>query len=573
MRESGVVSVGKRPTQGPGGNGGARTPAPSGLEGALSYRQANGNQAFLSHLGRTAAPEPAVMPDRAAPIGPDMPAQEAPVPSAEGEAPAPAPAPILLVEDAAETAGANQMKKTAFLEALRPAVCAAVDQGLAGTDRSSDGCPHVEFWFGHLAGKDASFIERGIQRFAPEARGVGSAADYIPAVAERVRRSTEIWARTGEVQGVPEELAGTVSAGAAAPAVESGGQSGLVMRFKSRSGGARPPDSPAAVRDSLGRGRPLDGGARARMESAYGVAFGDVRIHADTSSAHLADRFNARAFTIGDHVAFGAGEYRPGTVVGDALIAHELAHVVQQRGAADSDAPMRADGGGLQAMEHEADSMAATAVASHWHAGGGVTAVCRKAVSRLRSGLALQRCNRTPSTPSLTFRTRGSINKNDCGGFEWEIGWRVKNATNMTNGVIVQKVEVARDVKDCSNSPIAYNGKGLDPSWYPVWEAWYVNGGAVTPAVGNVNDIYSQNAPGDNTKGSTTVIGTAEYYDGATLPSSFTVTNAAPTWSLPATNSQPTIPGGTGAVDHRLTATWDCCTTDKKTTVTPSTPP
>jgi hypothetical protein len=161
----------------------------------------------------------------------------------------------------------------------------------------------------------------------------------------------------------------------------------------------------------------------------------------------------------------------------------------------------------------------------------------------------------------------------DCGGFNWQIGWTVKNAGSSTNGVIVQNVEVVRDVKDCSDKTVPYSGKGLDPSWYPIWEAWYVNAGQVTPAVGKVNDIYGQQVIGNNTKGSVTVRGTAEYYDGATLPSSFTVTNKPPAWSLPVTTTKPTIPGGTGPVDHTLTATWDCCSTDKTTKPVTSTPP
>jgi hypothetical protein len=65
-----------------------------------------------------------------------------------------------------------------------------------------------------------------------------------------------------------------------------------------------------------------------------------------------------------------------------------------------------------------------------------------------------------------------------------------------------------------------------------------------------------------------TVTGSAEFYEGLTLPASFTVTNAAPTWILLATNTAPTLTGGTGTIPHSLTATWDCCKkkgTEKKT--------
>ncbi len=55
--------------------------------------------------------------------------------------------------------------------------------------------------------------------------------------------------------------------------------------------------------------------------------------HTDSNASSVSNRVNARAFTVGNHVAFGGGEYKPGTLAGDALIAHELAHTVQQQGA------------------------------------------------------------------------------------------------------------------------------------------------------------------------------------------------------------------------------------------------
>ncbi len=65
-----------------------------------------------------------------------------------------------------------------------------------------------------------------------------------------------------------------------------------------------------------------------------GHDFGRVRIHADGSAAEAAERLNARAFTIGQDIYFGAGECAPGTGPGRRLLAHELVHSVQQRGGA-----------------------------------------------------------------------------------------------------------------------------------------------------------------------------------------------------------------------------------------------
>jgi hypothetical protein len=68
------------------------------------------------------------------------------------------------------------------------------------------------------------------------------------------------------------------------------------------------------------------------MEPRFGEDFSQVRIHTDRSAAQAADDLNARAFTVGRHIAFAPGEYRPETGSGRHLLAHELTHVVQQRG-------------------------------------------------------------------------------------------------------------------------------------------------------------------------------------------------------------------------------------------------
>ena len=74
---------------------------------------------------------------------------------------------------------------------------------------------------------------------------------------------------------------------------------------------------------------------RAHAEGAaasprFGHDFSGVRIHSDPRAATLASTLNARAFTLGRDIVFGRGEYSPGTAGGNRLLAHELAHVVQQ---------------------------------------------------------------------------------------------------------------------------------------------------------------------------------------------------------------------------------------------------
>jgi hypothetical protein len=81
---------------------------------------------------------------------------------------------------------------------------------------------------------------------------------------------------------------------------------------------------------SLPDGAPLEGSLRARMEAGLGHSFGDVRVHTGAEAEALTDALSARAFTVGRDIAFAPSQYRPGTATGDGLIAHELAHVVQQ---------------------------------------------------------------------------------------------------------------------------------------------------------------------------------------------------------------------------------------------------
>lgn len=303
--------------------------------------------------------------------------------------------PLLVPDDA--NASPGQMRKGEFMAALRAGICAAVDAALAGTGRDSEGCPWIEHWLGYYETRSAVDIERALLRYAPEAAGVPTAAQYIRVVTARVSQSAQRWARTGEVTGLPDEMPGAAGGG--------GLLAGLgAMFFKPRSGGAHAAD-PVSVREQLGRGESLGGGLRARMEGAFGTSFSAVRLHTDGTAARLSNQLNARAFAIGPHIAFGGGEFQPGTPAGDALIAHELAHVVQQ-GQGGEGAPGGVPSGAREpvasgatstALEHDADSAAAGVAATLWDAGS-VSGLHREARPRLRSGLSLQRCASKPKT-------------------------------------------------------------------------------------------------------------------------------------------------------------------------------
>jgi hypothetical protein len=95
-------------------------------------------------------------------------------------------------------------------------------------------------------------------------------------------------------------------------------------------------DREASVEESIqtarGGGQPLDHGVRSQMEGSLGSNFKGVRVHTDSRSDSLNKSLSARAFTTGQDIFFRSGAYNPGSSSGRELIAHELTHVVQQRG-------------------------------------------------------------------------------------------------------------------------------------------------------------------------------------------------------------------------------------------------
>jgi hypothetical protein len=80
-------------------------------------------------------------------------------------------------------------------------------------------------------------------------------------------------------------------------------------------------------------GESLDRATQNFMESRFAHDFSGVRVHTDEHAANSARSINALAYTLGSHVVFGANQFAPSTRKGRKLIAHELAHVVQQSGA------------------------------------------------------------------------------------------------------------------------------------------------------------------------------------------------------------------------------------------------
>lgn len=95
--------------------------------------------------------------------------------------------------------------------------------------------------------------------------------------------------------------------------------------------GFQPSDVPPIIHEVLrSPGQPLDPATRAFMEPRFGYDFSQVRMHTDAQGAQSARAVNALAYTVGREIVFAAGQYALNTFTGRQLLAHELAHTIQQ---------------------------------------------------------------------------------------------------------------------------------------------------------------------------------------------------------------------------------------------------
>jgi hypothetical protein len=151
-----------------------------------------------------------------------------------------------------------------------------------------------------------------------------------------------------------DRVADQVLAAPANPAVRSNTR--CIQRFARQSSASV---STAAVPPGVDRilaspGRPLDPALREDMEQRFGHDFSRVRVHADAQASESARAVNALAYTVGRDIVFGAGMPLRGTTAGNRLLAHELTHVVQQRGGQSGNLTLEP---GISA-EREADEVA-----------------------------------------------------------------------------------------------------------------------------------------------------------------------------------------------------------------------
>jgi hypothetical protein len=159
-----------------------------------------------------------------------------------------------------------------------------------------------------------------------------AAGQRAPVVQAKLR----VTAPDDQYEREADRVAEQVVRGQAATPEEADRPAPQVMR--KAAGGAAPagvavsPTVESGIGAARGGGRPLPGALRGQMERGVGHRFADVRLHTDGRAAALNRGLQARAFTTGRDIFFGAGEYRPASADGQRLLAHELTHVGQQSG-------------------------------------------------------------------------------------------------------------------------------------------------------------------------------------------------------------------------------------------------
>ena len=148
-------------------------------------------------------------------------------------------------------------------------------------------------------------------------QGTLSAKDLLPAPAiPEVRRQCACGGAVGQAE---EECADCRKNRVALQRQATGGDAGS--------------EAPSVVEEVFRTpGQPLADSARKTLEPGFGHDFSQVRIHDDSKAAESASAVSALAYTVGNHVVFGAGQYAPGTQNGNRLLAHELTHTIQQTG-------------------------------------------------------------------------------------------------------------------------------------------------------------------------------------------------------------------------------------------------
>ena len=161
--------------------------------------------------------------------------------------------------------------------------------------------------------------------------------------------------------------------------------SGLIQRKAERDGNGVADGADHAVASaSSSSGMSLPSPIMRKFEASLGTDLSSVRVHTGAESATAASAVGAKAYTMGQDIHFGAGQYDPSSGAGQHLLAHEVAHTVQQRGGSPTRQNKLEVSGPQDAAEHEADHAAEAMVSGAPAQVGGGGGVARMSIQRKR---------------------------------------------------------------------------------------------------------------------------------------------------------------------------------------------
>jgi hypothetical protein len=336
-------------------------------------------------------------------------------------------------------------------------------------------------------------------------------------------------------------------------------------------GGAAPGEDAQGAHEELeSSGQALDSAVRAQMEQRFGTSLAHVRIHTDARAAAAVAQRGARAFTYKNHIAFAAGAYNPSSPEGEALLAHELTHVVQTGatsarakvpGASNAGGPHEAEADRNAQRTHKAATAPTGQGAQHTGDGGehGKDTPMYESAERADPERRHQ-CGGgggTPTPPAMTMSAvtitvkQAAVALSQRGSAEYKVQWSVGGGKN---GWVIQHVKFQGAVQNAAGAATARNS-GLE-----YWEGWQVRNGSVfigSSTGPHQSDTFRTVSEDAKTKGQVEIIGKVAFVEGYNLTEPPWGHAVAAAGALPTMTSAPSGWSDGAAQAHTLKVNYD----------------
>jgi len=243
----------------------------------------------------------------------------------------------------------NQTRKSTPTAVPRPAPAILATRGAPMLQRAAascacgGACPRCQAKSTLKIGAPHDHHEREADRVA-DAVVNGGQMDAVQAISPGLQR--KLYRQALRPDEITDSVAAADMTDGMAPADASVDQNQPLQRSATGEADAVTPGYERSLQQAVqGSGQGLPPATRSFMETRFGQDFSGVRIHSDGQAGRLAEQVNARAFTVGNDIFFGASQYTPSSKEGQHLLAHELTHVVQQSSGRLSRQIMRTPGG------------------------------------------------------------------------------------------------------------------------------------------------------------------------------------------------------------------------------------